>query len=707
MSLKMPKFPKIRGIRQISATASKTGGVNLKNVRFVNPARSIGMKLFLFFFIAIVASILLVGLISYNKSKSIIESQMADAKGQTVVQVTQKITMLLMNFEGISTRILLIPELSEFVNATKLSDEMTVEKIDLRKKVDGVLQQYVFSDASIAGIYLIPVDEKLPGLGTGSISFEQASSTDWYKKAVEADGKIVWVSTVPESISGSVSSPTFGMVRLIKDKNTLKPNYVLLVELKELILRAAGAGAMGEGGATYAIDKEGIIISSPNAEELGTKFPLSIKSGSSGQGSTVGNLNGEKTLVAYSTLPSSGWMLAGSVPYDKIVAGTTEIFSLSVIMAVVGAILAVAIGWLVVIMIARPLQKMSGVMREAENGDLSVTSPFTNRKDEIGRLAVSFNEMIGKIRTLVEQTNRSAEKVLQTASELSDSSRKTAQSAREIATATEQIAAGAGNLAVEAEKGADLTIQMSDRMKEAVTANVQMASAAAEVRDSSGKGSLHMQALSEKTNATEELTRSMVKKVEDLKESTSSIRKILDALNNMARQTNILALNATIEAARAGAAGRGFMVVADEIRKLADQTKQNIDNVGEMTERIRKEIDETVLLVSEAYPMFREQIASVKETNEIFDSVNERMNLFVQQLDAVTDSISHLDQTQKSLTVAMTNVSAVAEESSATSEEVAGLSSEQLGVSESLVELANRLEEVSKGLTDSLTKFRM
>ncbi|WP_238555738.1 methyl-accepting chemotaxis protein [Paenibacillus alvei] len=174
----------------------------------------------------------------------------------------------------------------------------------------------------------------------------------------------------------------------------------------------------------------------------------------------------------------------------------------------------------------------------------------------------------------------------------------------------------------------------------------------------------------------------------------------------MTKQTNILSLNATIEAARAGTAGKGFMVVADEIRNLADQSRQSIDVVGQITEKIQLEITETVTALSEAFPLFQKQAEAVQETDVIFSTVQQQMDGMIQQLGNVTGSIGRLNEAQSILVEAMSNVSAVAEEASATSEEVASLSTEQLNVSNRLVELSQQLEEVSSNLKETLSQFK-
>ncbi|MNI34003.1 Methyl-accepting chemotaxis protein McpC [compost metagenome] len=379
---------------------------------------------------------------------------------------------------------------------------------------------------------------------------------------------------------------------------------------------------------------------------------------------------------------------------------------MTLIVALIAAVIAVLVGWFVARMIGQPLIHLRNLMQQGAQGKLTVRANY-NSKDEIGQLGQSFDVMMKQITNLVLQTSHSAKEVLETATELTHSSKTTATAAREIAVATDEISNGAAGLATESEKGNELTYHISEQMKQVIEANLEMGTAAADVQSSSEQGIHYMTELIGKTNLTEEMMRSMVEKVDRLKDSTNSIRKILDVLNNISKQTNILSLNATIEAARAGAAGKGFMVVADEIRKLADQSKQSIEIVGQITETIRLEISETVKVLSQATPIFQEQIQSVKEADAIFKQVTTHMGGFILQLSTVSDSISTLEQSQVILSDAMTNVSAVAEESLATSEEVASLSSEQLSISDGLVKLSDKLGQLSNSLQVTLSQFEV
>jgi methyl-accepting chemotaxis protein len=474
----------------------------------------------------------------------------------------------------------------------------------------------------------------------------------------------------------------------------------------EVISKELAQINMGEGGKTLVLSRDFKVVYSTDAATLGEKSTIDVALESlEGDNHSTMNLKKDLQLVHFQST-KTGWFLMGAMPVAELVRDAAVISEITWWMAVVAALIAGAIGFVVARMVGRPIIGLRNLMKEGEQGNLTVRMTV-NTQDEIGQLGNSFNEMMQKITVLVQQTNISAQEVLETATELSDASKKTATSAKEIAVATEEIAGGASSLAVESERGNELTHNIGVQMKAVVDSNIVMGTAASDVQKSSEQGIAYMSELINKTNATEAMTRNMVEKVDNLKESTRSIRKILEVLSNVSKQTNILSLNATIEAARAGAAGKGFMVVADEIRKLADQSRQSIAIVGTITETIQREIDETVNVLSAAYPIFQEQIQSVKEADSIFKQVQTHMGGFIGQLSEVTESISMLDASQIVLSDAMSNVSAVAEESSATSQEVASLSAEQMNISTGLVRLSDKLDQLSNSLKDSLSKFEV
>lgn len=672
--------------------------------------KSVGAKLVLLIFTSILICVLVVGFTSYNTSKNIIETKVATFSQQTVTEAASKMDILLQGYEDISLQVMFDKEIQNNILIIKQQTAPIFEVFEATKAVESKIMSLMMSNQSIQAAYLIPLNDKYPGVyyGGGKFDYESSKDKEWFQKAVEQEGKTYWAPTELKGFAGTQSEPVIGLTRLIKNTSSNESAFVLLIEIKysEVASRLAGL-ALGDDSAVRIIDSTNRVLYSKNKDDLGTVSAINFppdESKTKPQAFRQMGENGE-ILVVHQLLKLMDWRLVGEIPVSELVKDANQIKNLTWLFVGISVLLAVGIGFLVIRLIAMPLMRIRNLMIEGESGNLTVRSTI-RRQDEIGQLANSFNQMMDKITTLVNQTNQSANEVLNTAGELTEASRKTSVSAREISIATEEIATGATSLAMEAERGADLTSGIGSQMKQVIEANYQMVNSAGEVESSSRQGSEYMGILIEKTGMTEEMTRSMVEKVDRLKESTSSIRKILDVLNSLTKQTNILSLNATIEAARAGAAGKGFMVVADEIRKLADQSRDSIQVVGQITETIQQEIDETVQVLSEAYPLFQEQILSVKEANQLFFSVQSQMSQFVERLDSATHSIEQLDRSQSVLAEAMENVSGVAQQSSATSEEVASLSSEQLSISEGLVRLSNKLESVSTELRESLSRFR-
>ncbi|WP_235426931.1 methyl-accepting chemotaxis protein [Cohnella kolymensis] len=677
----------------------RVGNMNWKEwTRIENPIRSVGMKLFLLIFCSILAVVLCLGWFSYSRSSSIIKQKVADASEQTAQQTAGKINLLLDGYERQSMQLFTDNNFNTALNTMRVAGNENLIA-GLAAQLNERLNAMAMADRSIESITMVPDNPSRPFITTGSsIQKDKFVKATFLKSISEGIGKPVWIPTMTKGIDEARSQPTFALGRFL---NQGEP-YYLIVEIRAAALEEQMKSVnFGEGSSTFIVSPDKKIVYSQQPAKLGTSYEYEMPD--KDKSSTV-TIDGTDHLSTAGMIDKNQWQLVGNIPVSSLVKDAKAISTLTWIMTVVAALIAGAIGLVVVLSVGRPLGQLRTLMNEGEKGNLTVRSTI-RKKDEIGQVSDSFNRMMEEITGLVRQTNLSAQEVLATAEALTESSHKTAGAAKEIAVATEEIATGATNLATESERGTDLTVRIGTQVQSVIDSNNEMGQSANEVEQASRKGSDYMGTLIHKTGQTEEMTRSMVEKVDKLKESTRSIRKILDVLGNMTKQTNILSLNATIEAARAGAAGKGFMVVADEIRKLADQSRQSIGVVGEIVENIQREIDETVAVLSKAYPIFREQIESVREANHIFLTVQNNMTGFVSRLQSATDSVKQLESAQSTLSLAMTNVSAVAQQSSATSEEVASLSNEQLNISDGLVQLSNRLEAVSGQLRESLSRF--
>ncbi|TDF97761.1 methyl-accepting chemotaxis protein [Paenibacillus piri] len=678
-------------------------------MRLENPIKSVGMKLFLIFLVSILFFVLTVGFTSYNISKGVIQKKVADASEQTIIQAGQKLDLLYGNYEDLTMQLLLDEEMKKLLAAIIGLEKNSFDYLQTRQKIGEKLNVYAYANKSIKALHLFAMNgEPVSSAGGSAAPKENVDKEAWFKKIVDEGGKAAWLETKPKGYFETAgATPTFAIGRVLKNTTNSSQQNVLLIEIStDVLSKELTEIQMGEGGQTLILSPDMNVVYSQDAASLGQKTKIDVAADSlEGENHNIMNVKKDLQLVYFKS-GKTGWHLMGAMPVEELIKDAKIISYITWVMALIAAVIAVVIGIIVANMIGRPIITLRNLMKDGEQGNLTVRMTVKSQ-DEIGQLGNSFNEMMQKITALVQQTNVSAQEVLYTATELSDASKKTATSAKEIAVATEEIAGGASSLAVESERGNELTHNIGVQMKAVVEANVVMGTAASDVQKSSEQGIQYMSELINKTNATEAMTRNMVEKVDNLKESTRSIRKILEVLSNVSKQTNILSLNATIEAARAGAAGKGFMVVADEIRKLADQSRQSIEIVGTITETIQREIDETVNVLSTAYPIFQEQIASVKEADSIFKQVQTHMGGFIGQLSEVTESISNLDAAQLVLSDAMSNVSAVAEESSATSQEVASLSSEQMNISDGLVRLSDKLDQLSNSLKDSLSKFEV
>lgn len=686
------------------------GIIHLRKIRILR-FTSIGMKLFVLLFCGIVVLSAILGLSSFQLSKGIIKDEVSLASSQAIVQAADKLDFLFLQYESLSKQLAVDSDLKHDLETINQAGIGTLEKRNLEDGIRSKLSSITGSDSRLLGVRLVKeslVDvDSYKSTGISAVRSDEEVQAKM-QQIKDAKGQIVWFPTSTKGFFNSYAEPAFTMGRLLRNMNHPEAEYVLLFEVKEKALTEILSNLhIGISGQVEVITDSNRIVHATDNNLIETQSFFHIdKNKEEGDTSfTADNADGVEQLIVYKTLNTTKWTMLGYAPLSDFVKGTNQLLYITLIVIILAVIFALFIGYYVLRNVGRPLAKLCNLMEEGEQGNLQVRTTF-HSEDEIGRLGVSFNQMMQQIGMLVDQTNRSAHEVLETADELTQVSKSTSLSAGEIATASREIAVGASNLAMEAESESMLAEHIADKINNVLTSNHAMEQAANRVLLVSGQGTDYMDQLVHKTDMIMDMNRTIVSHAETLKKSTSSIQKILELMSKMTQQTNILSMNATIEAARAGAAGRGFMVVANEIRNLADGSKQSIRTVAEITDEIWRGIEHTTESLNEVSPVMAEQMVSVKEAYAIFHNVKQQMDEFLAEIDKSSLSVKELIESQQLLSVSISSISAVVEETSASTEEVASMSSQQYVVSEQLVGLSNRLEEMSESFKHSLVKFK-
>ncbi|MBO0995369.1 methyl-accepting chemotaxis protein [Bacillus sp. SD088] len=679
--------------RKLHTKKQKTGSIKTK--------KSISTKILYNFIVTVLIFVSVVGISSYVISNQIIKSKVKDASEQTIIQAGDKLDFVFSNYKNRITE--LIMKKSFTSNLSSLHD-MAGETNDyqyfqLKKEVEEDLTGVALVD-NYLNIHLFDVEKSEVLSSTSIPDSTQIIESDWYKNALDAKNGAIWIGGNQAGLNGDSTYPTISFGQKV---NIGSSDYFIILEVDNDLLKESLEGVrFGETGLAKLIDQNNRIVFSFDDDEINKENSFSISTDSDANVFESG-----KQLIFQTKPESTEWYLAGAVSSSELTKDTKIIFYVTVLMIILSIVVSLVIGRRIVNMVGIPLGKITELMAVAQNGDLTTRSDLTNRKDEIGLVANSFNKMLENISEMMLKTRDSANKVLQAAIELSEISKVQSESAREVAVASEEISSGAANLTHEAENGNSLAMNINVEVENVYSNNTEMENYAKEVLAGSNEGISKMNELVTQTKHGEQMTSALISKTDTLKASTNQISEVMEILTNIAQQTNLLSLNAAIEAARAGEAGKGFAVVADEIRKLSAQSKESIDTVGNITLAIINEVNGTLQVLEEANPVFKEQVVKAQETDVILNKVGTHMNEFMGKIEHVSNSIRQLQESQDVLSSTVQQVSATAEESSAISEEVSASTEEQLKVSDSLVTTSNELKRLSEELQEILGNFKV
>jgi len=341
-----------------------------------------------------------------------------------------------------------------------------------------------------------------------------------------------------------------------------------------------------------------------------------------------------------------------------------------VITSVLAMVLGILAAWIITAQIVRPLLDVLQAAERIASGDLS-QDISVDRRDELGQLQRSMQNMTVKLRGLIGGISNSITQI--------------ASAAEELSAVTEQTSAGVNSQKIETDQVATAMNEMTATVQD-VARNAQAASEAAEVADQQSRAGDKVvgEAIDQIERLATEVSNS-TQAMSTLKQESDKIGTVLDVIKAVAQQTNLLALNAAIEAARAGEAGRGFAVVADEVRSLAQRTQQSTE-----------EIEGLIVSLQNG----TQQVSLVMETSRVLtDSSVELTRRAGTALESITRTVSTIQLMNHQIATAAEQQTVVAEEINRSvlnvrdiSEQTAGASDETAASSVELARLGNELQ---------------
>lgn len=366
----------------------------------------------------------------------------------------------------------------------------------------------------------------------------------------------------------------------------------------------------------------------------------------------------------------------------------------------------ISFGIIFVSSIKKSLQEVDHIIEEISAGNLTgkgvrITS------DEIGNINKNINKMANSLKGLIGNINKTSDKVFNQTGHLAISSQQNSQSIEEVTRTIEQLAMGVSNqaqsTAVSLNGLNNLGLKIENVQKEANLVKMNTV----KTKELSEESIEIVRKLEENFDITVDINYEIKDEFEKLNKNSQEIGAIVSTINEIAEQTNLLALNAAIEAARAGDAGRGFSVVADEIRKLASKTSESTDKIGIVIKNIQDKIINTNKKVEKSKDVIdvtKESLNKTKESNEInrtsvIKSLNALENLVTEIVQVGRDKDRMIDS--------ISEISAVAEQTSAGTQEINASMEEQATTIEEISNRTEELRKVASLLNQEVTQFKV
>ena len=626
-------------------------------------------------------------------------------------------------------------------NARAIGEQVSVslEKMIQEKAIR--LQELASNPAIVGGEYAAKI-AALKEVQKHTVGFDMVAFTDAKGTAINEKEKVmergsreyfkqVMATGKPFMTGPSVSGSTGKLITILAypvknsagETTHIVYGTVNLGTLSDMV----GEFKFMETGYIFAVDEGGVVIGDKQNPDFVGKLDLTKDDGefkidnglregfqqavtTDTQVSSYYKMENGKDAKAVFTPVHFGerrWVAVATAPVSEIEAASSSLLKILLILSAVIVGIAFVIIYVVGTKMAEPIQKLRDECEIINSGDLRQETTSITTADEIGVLANGFNEMRKTMRTLLKDIATDAQQVAAASKDLTTSANQSSQASNLVANSIVAIAGGVA----EQSQAADTTNQEAVNIAETANGIMEKTNAIAAVTHMTvestegGRASIRnvvnqMENISKAMQTIQDATNAMA-------ESSEEINKIVGMISNIAGQTNLLALNAAIEAARAGEAGKGFAVVADEVRKLAEETDSSSKKIIEQIAKNSAIMKGALAATTEGTENVKVGMSSVDAADQVFDEISISIQALAGEVDSIAHSISAMADSANGMRKSMDNIKDISEKNSNEAQNVSAATEEQNASMEDVATASIALAQLAEGLQNSVSKFRV
>lgn len=721
---KKEKIPlKDRFLRKKTEQGVQQG--EFKRIEKVPWYRGIQVKLWSIVFIPIIFLIVL-GVVSTSKASTGIMESYTSSLSKAIGLTADYYDFIFSTVRSNYNALLKESGLKGYVNGAmqKMGDE------DSDKFYNDMYKQFssdVAENKFLNNVYVLTDDDKsitTSGAEKEKILTDLCNTKQGAEAMEDDENAFYYYGTVPELDAGLNTSTDEYAIRMMRkvtgsgsEEDGLKGGIIVLDLTRQQIEKIIGKLDVGDGGIAALITRDGQEIYGTDVKVEEGKFNFVGQDFYTQALEELEGLEDEETILqkniqvegkeyffVMSKIGDTKCSICYMIPQSVINEQASDIKDITVFLVIISIIVAGFFGILVAQGISKTISSFLKQIKKVSKGDLTV-KVYTKRKDEFAVLATGISDMIVHTKHLIQKVEVVSTELTDISKQVIESSEMFLKSSKGIENSVNEIEVGTTSQANHSVNCLNEMDHLSKRIQNVSDNTQKISEIATGTRESIHSGMDTMKILNEKSQSTAEITNVVIEGIENLEKKSQSIGQIIGAINDIASETNLLSLNASIEAARAGAAGRGFSVVAAEIRKLADQSMDSAKEIQDIVDEITNNTKYVVETAKQADDIVQEQQKAVNDTTEAFEVMQQQVRVLMKELESILAGVQKMEETRSATLSAIEEISAVSEETAASAEAVSNVVEKQLGVVGELSENSEHLSSSADELSKAVNQF--